>query len=91
MQRYEPKPWDIRRCSMVRDEQGEYVRYDDAQATIALLTAELEAEKAKRADAVDAETRACAEVVSQHGWTLTVDESTAATIARLDQRKESRP
>lgn len=46
MRRYEPKPWDIRRCDMVRAKDGEFVRYDDASAEINRLTfalAEVEA------------------------------------------------
>lgn len=41
MQRYEPKPWDIRRCDMVRADDGGYVRYDDARAEIERLTKEM--------------------------------------------------
>ena len=40
MQRYEPKPWDIRRCDMVRADDGGYVRYDDASAEIERLKKE---------------------------------------------------
>lgn len=35
MRRYEPKPWDIRRCDMVRADDGEYVLYKEARAEIA--------------------------------------------------------
>ena len=85
-------------------DRGLYVLYDDAQATIARLTAELEAEKAKRAEAVDAETRACAEVVRSAIPSIPPDGPTndecrivyeelggamTAILARLDQRKEA--
>ena len=40
MRRYEPKPWDIRRCDMVHADEGEYVLYSDAKAEIERLTAE---------------------------------------------------
>ena len=43
MRRYEPKPWDIRRCDMVPAEDGEYVRYDDARAEVERLTKERQA------------------------------------------------
>ena len=38
MRRYEPKPWDIRRCDMIHADEGEYVLYCDAQAEIERLT-----------------------------------------------------
>ena len=72
--------------------------------TIARLTAELEAEKAKRAEAVDAETRACAEVVRSAIPNIPPDGPTndecrivyeelggamTAILARIDQRKEA--
>ena len=41
MRRYEPKPWDIRRCDMIHADEGEYVLYCDAQAEIERLTAQL--------------------------------------------------
>ena len=34
MRRYEPKPWDIRRCDMVHADEGEYILYSDAKAEI---------------------------------------------------------
>ncbi|MDQ7262768.1 hypothetical protein NM680_13295 [Paracoccus sp. PS-1] len=37
MRRYEPKPWDIRRCDMVIADEGEYVLYGDARAEIERL------------------------------------------------------
>ena len=40
MQRYEPKPWDIRRCDMVPADEGKYVLYCVAQAEIERLTVE---------------------------------------------------
>ena len=40
MQRYEPKPWDIRRCDMIHADEGEYVLYCDAQTEIERLTKE---------------------------------------------------
>ena len=38
MRRYEPKPWDIRRCDMIHADEGEYVLYCDAQTEIERLT-----------------------------------------------------
>lgn len=61
MRRYEPKPWDIRRCDMVHADDGEYVRYDDAHAKIELLTKAHDtvcgalAEAIKRAEKAEAE------------------------------------
>ena len=40
MRRYEPKPWDIRRCDMIHADEGEYVLYCDAQTEIERLTKE---------------------------------------------------
>ena len=40
MRRYEPKPWDIRRCDMIHADEGEYVLYCEAQAEIERLTKE---------------------------------------------------
>ena len=40
MRRYEPKPWDIRRCDMIHADEGEYVLYCDAQTQIERLTKE---------------------------------------------------
>ena len=37
MRRYEPKPWDIRRCDMIHADEGEYVLYCDAQTEIERL------------------------------------------------------
>ena len=42
MQRYEPKPWDIRHCDMVPADEGNYVLYCDAQAEITQLRVEIE-------------------------------------------------
>ena len=42
MRRYEPKPWDIRRCDMIHADEGEYVLYCDAQAEIERLTKALD-------------------------------------------------
>ena len=41
MQRYEPKPWDIRHCDMVPADEGEYVLYCAAQAEIERMGREL--------------------------------------------------
>ena len=41
MQRYEPKPWDIRHCDMVPANEGEYVLYCAAQAEIERMGREL--------------------------------------------------
>ena len=37
MRRYEPKPWDIRRCDMIHADEGEYVLYCEARAEIERL------------------------------------------------------
>ena len=37
MRRYDPKPWDIRRCDMIHADEGEYVLYCDAQTEIERL------------------------------------------------------
>lgn len=43
MRRYEPKPWDIRRCDMIHADEGGYVLYCDAQTEIERLTKERQA------------------------------------------------
>ena len=67
MRRYEPKPWDIRRCDMIHTDEGEYVLYRDAQTEIERLTAErnetamllsLHMKRAEKAEAKRDEARA---------------------------------
>lgn len=47
MRRYEPKPWDIRRCDMTHADEGEYVLYCDAQTEIERLTKERDEARAQ--------------------------------------------
>ena len=51
MRRYEPKPWDIRRCDMIHADEGEYVLYCDAQTQIERLTKERDEARAQVAAA----------------------------------------
>ena len=51
MRRYEPKPWDIRRCDMIHADEGEYVLYCDAQTEIERLTKERDEARAQVAAA----------------------------------------
>ena len=105
MQRYEisiQQPWNTHATV-----HGEWVKFTDAQATIARLTAELAQARAEAAAAyeraaaaisdtdalaeivkraVDAETRACAEVFSHPEAKMVRDR----IIARIDQRKGGR-
>ena len=53
MRRYEPKPWDIRRCDMIHADEGEYVLYCDAQAEIERLTKERDEARAQVAAAYE--------------------------------------
>lgn len=82
MQRYVIAGADI--CEEHPD--GKWVLYSDAQAIIARLTAELEAEKAKRGaqlEAVDAETRAC--ITELHALRLLLNgQMEAVDISRED-------
>ena len=53
MRRYEPKPWDIRRCDMIHADEGEYVLYCDAQTEIERLTKERDEARAQVAAAYE--------------------------------------
>ena len=58
MRRYEPKPWDIRRCDMIHADEGEYVLYCDAQTEIERLTKERDEARAQVAAAYKAAEKA---------------------------------
>ena len=62
MRRYEPKPWDIRRCDMIHADEGEYVLYCDAQTEIERLTKERDEARAQ-VDAVVVELKSLVSVV----------------------------
>lgn len=66
--RYEPKPWDIRRCDMVETENGDWVRYSDfaaAQAEIDAMKAENERLTKLVSDSEKERYRSCAELLAR--------------------------
>lgn len=66
MRRYEPKPWDIRRCDMIHADEGEYVLYCDAQTEIERLTKERDEARAQVAATYEAATSICADQFAAH-------------------------
>ena len=80
MRRYEPKPWDIRRCDMIHADEGEYVLYCDAQAEIERLTKERDEARAQVAAAYEAAADALQNVAEN--WDCGHNESRLCDCAR---------
>lgn len=100
MKRYDFSHGGSALAGMPSRPDGEFVKYDDAQATIARLTAERDEARAEAAaaaisdtdalaeivnQAVDAETRACADELPN----CAACGGRSAILSRLDQRKEA--
>ena len=80
MRRYEPKPWDIRRCDMIHADEGEYVLYCEAQAEIERLTKERDEARAQVAAAYGSAADALQNVADN--WDCGHNESRLCDCAR---------